>query len=138
VRLVQRLVQRLVSLPSLVLACAALAALAAPAEAETQEAFICTIREGKNLEDLMKVAKEFASSVGAVEGSAAYGARILTPIASQDLRSVIWIGSMPSFASLAAFNDAYAASDVNKKLDPKFQAVVDCQSRSFWQVHDVK
>ena len=45
---------------------------------------------------------------------------------------------MPSFAAMAAFTDAYAASDVNKKLDPEFQALVDCQSRSFWQVHTVK
>ena len=126
---------RILSIPALVLA---LAALASPALAETQEAFICTMKEGKTLPDLMKVAAEFASSVGSLPGGKDYQARILTPIASQDLQTVIWIGSMPSFAAMAAFNDAYMASDANKKLDPKFQALVDCQSRSFWQVHAVK
>ncbi|GEM_PF-4613803 len=39
---------------------------------------------------------------------------------------------------MAAFNDAYNASAVSKKLAATFESVADCESRSFWQVQDVK
>ena len=45
---------------------------------------------------------------------------------------------MPNFPSMAAFNDAYNAADVSKKLDEKFQDLTDCESRSFWQIQAVK
>jgi len=109
-----------------------------PAQATTQEAFICSLNEGKTIEDLMKVGNEFKQAIAEVKGGGDYTAQVLVPIASEDLNAVIWIGQMPSFAAMAAFNDAYAASAVSKKFDPMFEAVADCESRSFWQVQDVK
>ena len=109
-----------------------------PAQATSQEAFICSLKEGKTVEDLMKVAAEFAKAAEGLEGGKDYKAWILTPIASQDLDTVVWIGQMPDFTSLAAFNDTYGASEVSEKLDAMFENVSDCESRSFWQVHDVK
>ncbi len=108
------------------------------AQATTQEAFICSLKEGKTIEDLMSVGRQFMKAIADVKGGADYAAQILTPIASQDLDNVIWIGKMPNFAAMAAFNDAYTASAVSKKFDPMFEAVADCESRSFWQVQDVK
>lgn len=108
------------------------------AQATTQEAFICSFKEGKTLEDLLSVGRQFKKAIADLKGGGDYTAQILTPIASQDLNAVIWIGKMADFASMAAFSDAYTASAVSKKFDPMFQAVADCQSRSFWQVQDVK
>jgi hypothetical protein len=108
------------------------------AQATTQEAFICSLKEGKTVEDLMKVGSQFKKAIADVKGGGAYTAQVLVPIASQNLNTVIWIGHMPSFAAMAAFNDAYVASAVSKKFDPMFEAVADCESRSFWQVQDVK
>lgn len=111
---------------------------ASVAHATTQEAFVCTFKEGKSIEDLMKVASEFKQAIADVKGGSDYQAQVMVPIASQDMNSVIWIGRMSDFASMAAFNDAYAASGLAKKFDPKFEALTDCESRSFWQVQDVK
>jgi hypothetical protein len=108
------------------------------AQATTQEAFVCSLKEGKTIEDLMKVGSQFKQAIADVKGGSAYTAQVLVPIASQDLSTVIWIGRMSDFASMAAFNDAYTASAVSKKFDPMFSAVADCESRSFWQVQDVK
>jgi hypothetical protein len=108
------------------------------AHATTEEAFICSFKEGKTMEDLMNVASQFMKGIADLKGGGAYRAQILTPIASQDLNTVIWIGQMPDFAALAAFNDAYDASPLSKTLNPMFGEITDCQSRSFWQVHDVK
>jgi hypothetical protein len=108
------------------------------AHATTEEAFICSFKEGKTMEDLMNVAGQFMKGIADLKGGGAYRAQILTPIASQDLNTVIWIGQMPDFAALAAFNDAYDASPLSKTLNPMFGEITDCQSRSFWQVHDVK
>ncbi len=108
------------------------------AHATTEEAFICSFKEGKTMEDLMNVAGQFMKGIADLKGGGAYQAQILTPIASEDLSSVIWIGQMPDFAALAAFNDAYYASPLSEKLNPMFEETLDCQSRSFWRVHDVK
>ena len=45
---------------------------------------------------------------------------------------------MPDFTAMAKFNDAYVGSDVAAKFDAKFAALTDCESRSFWQVNDLK
>jgi hypothetical protein len=107
------------------------------AHATTQEVFICTLKEGATLEQLMEVGSEFVKAAKDIKGGKNYQAQILTPIASQNLQSVIWIGRLPDFVALAKFNDAYGASDASAKLDAKFQALTKCESRSFWQVHDV-
>ena len=129
---IKRVVSTLVSLLALVSLGPSLA------QATTQEAFICTLNEGKTIDDLMSVASQFKKAIAGLKGGGDYKAQILMPIASQNLSSVIWIGQMPSFAAMAAFNDAYVASDVSKKFDPMFEKVADCESRSFWQVMDVK
>ena len=108
------------------------------AHATTEEAFICSFKEGKTMEDLMNVASQFMKGIADLKGGGAYQAQILTPIASKDLSTVIWIGKMPDFAALAAFNDGYNASPLSEKLNPMFEAILDCESRSFWRVHDVK
>ena len=111
---------------------------ASRAEATAQEVFICTLKEGHSLDDLMKVASEFKASIASLTGGSGYQAQVLVPIASQDLNTIVWVGRMPNFPSLAAFNDSYQASAMSDKLGMKFDEVSDCQSRSFWQVHDVK
>jgi hypothetical protein len=108
------------------------------AHATTEEAFICSFKEGKTMDDLMNVAGQFMKGIADLKGGGTYQAHILTPIASEDLSTVIWIGQMPDFAALAAFNEAYDASPLSEKLTPMFEEIVDCQSRSFWRVHDVK
>jgi len=115
-----------------------LASLAAPAAASVQEAFICNFRDGKTLADVQKVAAEFRKAANDLKGGKDYKAWILTPIASQNLNAVIWVGEMPDFPAMAAFNDAYGASEAAKRLGPMFEAVVDCESRSFWNRSEVK
>ncbi len=129
---IKRLVPALVT----VLALAAMAPTLA--QATTQEAFICSLKEGKTMDDLMSVGSQFKKAIADVKGGRDYKAQILVPIASQNLNTVIWIGHMPNFSAMAAFNDAYVASAVSKKFDPMFEAIADCESRSFWQVLDVK
>lgn len=111
---------------------------AAPAQATVEEAFHCTLKEGKTLADVQKVATEFRKAANELKGGKEYKAWILTPIASQDLNEVIWVGEMPDFPAMAAFNDVYNASEAARRLAPMFEAVVDCQSRSFWTRTDVK
>jgi hypothetical protein len=124
--------------PSLVSALIILGLGSTPAHADAQEVFICSFNEGKTIEDLMQVASEFKASIAGLKGGKNYQAQVLTPIASQDLSTVIWVGRMPSFGGMAAFNDDYQASDASMKMTPKFDAIADCRSRSFWMVHPVE
>ncbi len=129
-------IKRVVSTLVAVLALVSLAS--SPVLATTQEAFICSLKEGKTIEDLLGVGRQFMKAIADVKGGGDYSAQILTPIASQNLDNIIWIGKMPNFAAMAAFSDAYNASAVSKKFDAKFEEIADCTSRSFWQVRDVK
>ena len=108
------------------------------AHATTEEVFICSLNEGKTMEDLMNMASQLVKAIRDLKSGGAYQAQILTPIASQDLSTVIWIGLMPDFATLAAIDDEFDASAVAKKLNSMISEILDCESRSFWQVHDVK
>ena len=73
-----------------------------------------------------------------MKGGKDYRAWILQPIASQDPDTVVWIGQMPDFPALAAFDDEYGDSDAARRRGPMFEAVSDCESHSFWEVHEVK
>ncbi len=85
----------------------ALAAMAPTlAQATTQEAFLCSLKEGKTMDDLMSVGSQFKKAIADVKGGGAYKAQILVPIASQNLSTIIWIGQMPNFSAMAAFSDA--------------------------------
>ena len=108
------------------------------AHADVQEVFICKVKEGKSVEEVMKVGGEFKAAIKALPGGSDYQARVLTPVASGNLGNIVWVGAMGSFSALAAFNDAYNASEVGEKYDAKFQELVNCESRSFWQIHDVE
>jgi len=108
------------------------------AHATAEEAFMCSFKEGKTMENLMNVASQLVKAIRDLKSGGAYQAQILTPIASQDLSTVIWIGLMPDFATLAAIDDEFDASAVAKKADSMISDILDCESRSFWQVHDVK
>ena len=129
---------RFLNASTLAFAIALVTIASSSARADVQEVFVCTLNEGKTMEDLMKVADEFKAAIQNIEGGKDYSATILTPIASQDMDTVIWVGRMPSFPAMAAFNDAYGASEVSEDLSEDFEDVSDCQSRSFWRIHDVK
>jgi hypothetical protein len=109
-----------------------------PAHAAAEEAFICSLKEGKTMENLMNVSSQLVKAIRDLKSGSAYQAYIMTPIASQDLSTVIWIGRMPDFATLAAVNDEFDASAEAKKLNSIISEILDCESRSFWQVDDVK
>ena len=93
------------------------------AHATAEEAFMCSFKEGKTMENLMNVSSQFVKAIRDLKSGGAYQAQILTPIASQDLSTVIWIGRMPDFAALAAVNDEYDASAVSKKLNSMFSEI---------------
>ncbi|GAB5452506.1 MAG: hypothetical protein Hals2KO_28340 [Halioglobus sp.] len=94
---------------------------AAPAPVE---AFYCNYQDGKDMDDLMKVAQRF--SKWADDGHADYSAWILTPQFGQlaDLPEVLWLGSNSSGDMMGKGLDAYLAEggDIQKEFDK----VVDC------------
>ena len=120
---------------SLTSALVLVAATSTLVHATVQEAFICTLSDGKTGEDVAGVAAEFKQAIADLEGGDAYEVQILTPIVSDNLSSVIWIGQMPSFSALAAFSESFGGSEAAEMMTPKFEAVMDCGSRSIWQVN---
>jgi hypothetical protein len=128
----------------LTLACLAVLALfiaAAPgtcAATTANEVFICTFQDGKTMDDLMKVVDQWKPVIDGMKGGDSYSANILTPIASQNLASVIWVGQSPDAATLSGLTDQYEASKAGQDINAKFQSVINCESRSSWRVHEVK
>ena len=102
------------------------------------EVFICTFQDGKTMDDLMKVVDQWKPVINDMKGGDSYSANILTPIASQNLASVIWVGESPDAATLSGITDQYETSKAGQDINAKFQSVVDCTSRSIWRVHNVK
>ncbi len=66
---IKRVVSTLVSVLALVSVGPSLAL------ATTQEAFICSLKEGKTLEDLMSVGRQFKKAIADVKGGGDYTAR---------------------------------------------------------------
>ena len=58
----------------------ALGAISTPAHADAQEVFVCSFREGKTLDDLMKVAADFKKGIQGMPGGKDYQANVLVPI----------------------------------------------------------
>jgi hypothetical protein len=114
------------------------AAPAARAATTTNEVFICTFQDGKSMDDLMKVVKEWKPVRDGMDGGDKYSAAILTPIATQNLGSVIWVGEAPDAATLGSLTDQYEGTKAGRDINAKFQKVIDCQSRSIWRVHEVQ
>ena len=73
-----------------------------------------------------------------MKGGKDYRAWIRTPIASQDFETIEWIGQMSDFPAMAAFGVEHGDSDAAKRRGPMFEAVIDCELHSFWEVHEVK
>ena len=72
------------------------AGISSPASADpVQEAFICTFKDGKTMDDLMKVVDEWKPVMADIKGGGSYKAWIMTPIVSDNLDAVIWIGQLP-------------------------------------------
>jgi hypothetical protein len=116
-----------------------LAGLGSTAGADTvQEVFICTLKDGKTMKDLMKVVDEWQSVITSMKSGGPYEAWLLTPIAADDLSSVVWVGQTPDMVSFGKLTDEYDASKAGQEITAKFQRVVDCDSRSLWRSKQVR
>ena len=132
---------RLIKLTLACLAILALIVAAVPgtcAATTANEVFICTFQDGKTMDDLMKVVDQWKPVINGMKGGDSYSANILTPIASQNLASVIWVGQSSDAAILGSLTDQYEASEAGRDISKKFQEVINCESRSIWRVHNVK
>ena len=76
--------------------------------------------------------------IGGLKGGDQYKAELLTPIAAENLSSIVWVGEMPDMGSMGALNDDYTNSDAGKAQDKKFQSVITCESRSIWRATTIK
>lgn len=98
---------------------------AAPAPVE---AFYCNYQDGKDIEDLTKIAQRF--SKWADESNSDYSAWILTPQFGQfdDLPEVLWLGTNTSGDMMGKGLDAYVAEGVD--IQKEFDKVVDCYAHA--------
>ena len=108
------------------------------ADTTAQEVFICSLRDGKTMDDLMKVVDQWKPIIAKMKGGESYEATILTPIAANDLGNVIWVGRSPNMAVMGGLTDEYEQSKAGQDIAAKFQAVIDCASRSVWRATQVK
>lgn len=108
------------------------------ADAGVQEVFICKLNQGKTLEDLNKVIGDFNKMIGDRKGGDKYTAHLLTPIAADDLSTIVWVGTMPDSGAMGTLQDDYQASEAGQKMEKKFDDVITCTSRSVWRVHKVR
>ncbi|MDX1735420.1 MAG: hypothetical protein R3228_13690 [Halioglobus sp.] len=100
-------------------------AAAAPAPVE---AFYCNYQDGKDIDDLMKIAERF--SKWADESHPDYSAWILTPQFGQfnELPEVLWLGSNTSGDMMGKGLDAYLAEGAD--IQKEFDKVVDCYAHA--------
>lgn len=103
-----------------------------------REVFICKLNQGKTMNDLNKVIADFNKMIGDLKGGDGYQAELLSPIAANDMNSLIWVGEMPDSASMGALTDEYGASEAGHKMDKKFRDVMTCESRSIWRAHRLR
>lgn len=103
-----------------------------------QEVFICKLNEDKTMEDLNKVIDDFKKMVGKLKGGDKYRAWLLTPVAADDLATIVWVGEMSDGSSLATLAEDYRTSEAGKIQDKKFQKVISCKSRSIWLSEKIK
>jgi hypothetical protein len=103
-----------------------------------QEVFICKLNEGKTMADVHKVIADFKQMIVKLKGGDKYQAWLLTPVAADDLASIVWVGEMPDGTALAALGEEYRTSEAGQAQDKKFQAVMTCKSRSIWNSEKLK
>jgi len=103
-----------------------------------QEVFICKLNEGKTMADLNKVIADFKQMIVKFSGGDKYQAFLLTPVAANDLTTIVWVGEMPDATSMAALQDEYRTSEAGQKQDKRFRGVVTCKSRSLWNSERIK
>jgi hypothetical protein len=127
---------RSLAIAALLSAClgSASAALAGTA----QEVFICKLNEGKTMADLNKVIADFKQMIVKLKGGDKYRAWLLTPVAADDLSTIVWVGEMSDGTGLAALQQDYQGSESGQAQDKKFQAVITCKSRSIWNSEKIK
>lgn len=113
--------------------------LATVARADTaQEVFICKLNEGKTMADVNKAIADFKQMVVKLKGGDKYQAWLLTPVAAEDLSTIVWVGEMSDQAGLAGLGEEYMTSEAGKAQDKKFRDVMTCKSRSVWQSAKIK
>ncbi len=109
------------------------------ARADTaREVFICKLNQGKTPADVDKAIADFKAMVVKLKGGDTYQAWLLTPVAAEDLDTIIWVGEMPDQASMAALGEEYRTSDAGKAQDKKFRDVMTCKTRSVWNTAKIK
>jgi hypothetical protein len=127
-----------------ILFCAALAfslagfADGANADPTVEEYFLCTLNEGKDMGDLMKVVEEWKTVIDQMKTGDSYKAKILTPFASENMDMVVWVGRMPSMTSYGALTDEYGSAKAGQDIDAKFNEVLTCNSHSIWLAETVR
>jgi hypothetical protein len=110
----------------------------ATADPTVEEYFLCTLNEGKNMGDLMKVVEEWKTVISQMKGGDPYKAKILVPFASDNMDMVIWVGRMPSMASYGVLTDEYGSAEAGQDIDAKFNEVLTCNSHSIWMATKVR
>jgi hypothetical protein len=110
----------------------------ATADPTVEEYFLCTLNDGKDMGDVMKVVEEWKPVISQMKGGNSYKAKILTPFASDNMDMIIWVGRMPSMASYGALTDEYGSAKAGQDIDAKFNEVLTCNSHSIWLVRNVR
>ncbi len=105
---------------------------------EVLEEFVCTFNDGKTMDDLMKVVDQWKEVMEDIKSGKDYQAWILTPIASDHMTSVIWMGQIPDMEAFGKLEAEYSVSEGGQVMDVKFDEVVTCHSRSIWRMEKVR
>ncbi len=102
------------------------------------EEFVCTFNHGKTMDDLMKVVDQWKEVMEDIKSGKDYQAWILTPIASDHMTSVIWMGRIPDMEAFGKLEAEYSTSEGGQEMGVRFAEVVTCQSRSIWRMEKVR
>lgn len=105
---------------------------------EVLEEFVCTFNAGKTMDDLMKVVDQWKEVMEDIKSGKDYQAWIVTPIASDHMTSVIWMGQIPDMEAFGTLEAEYSVSEGGQVMDVKFDEVVTCHSRSIWRMEKVR
>jgi len=100
------------------------------------EAWTCTVKEGKSIEDVQAVNSKWLEWINAhVEGGGVASSIGTTVVGNNEI--FIFVDSYPNLATWAAAKDA-SDSDEGNALDNLFEEVSECSENRLWNIEDTK
>ena len=105
----------------------------APAQAQLENYFDCTLNDGKTTADLIRFKTEYEAAAIA-DGIEDYNLKVILPVYSENRKpgAFFWYGSFRDFEHLGTVSAWFNESD----WPARFNTLMTCEGSSLWRAFD--